>query len=231
MAKRPPDDDQVNDGSTAFVRLEDVGEPKKKSSNDAPPPRRAPQEQSAPKKGLQVTLPDDEPPPPPKPKPKPVAAAPGKKGRRGNWWDKSADKLPDDEEETAPGEPAQEEPPPEPEPSADDAAGATAFLKVEAPPPPPKRKRPAPEPEPAADDGRTQFYRPDDKVLSIEAMKERPRPAPVAESALPWKLVLTILGVGLLVVLIMVAIVYREGIFKKKPVRHAPASIEKSTDE
>ena len=97
---------------------------------------------SAPKKGLQVQLPDDDPPPPP-PKPKVVAApAKGGKGRRGNWWDEKT-------------EPRAEEPEPpaaEPPPSDDDAAGATAMLQLPRPAQPARRRAPPreapPEPEP-----------------------------------------------------------------------------------
>ena len=121
---RPPSDE--NPGATAFVRI-DGGGPAGKS---APLPARRPAAQpSAPRKGLQVTLPDEEPAAPPPPR-KVVAKAPEQKGRRGNWWDAEAEK--------------EEEPPPPPPPSEDDVAGATAFVQV------PRRKPepPPPEPEP-----------------------------------------------------------------------------------
>src|SRR5260370_29710290 len=62
-------------GATAFVRVDRGGPP------PAPPRRVTPKQPLAPKKGLQVTLPDDEPAPPP---PKKVGAPtpPDKKGRR-----------------------------------------------------------------------------------------------------------------------------------------------------
>ena len=118
----PPTDE--NPGATAFVRV-DTGRPLGKS---APlPARRAAPEPSAPRKGLQVTLPDDEPPPPPK---KVIPKAPEPQGRRGNWWDAQAEKM-------------EEPPPPPPPPSEDDVAGATAFVQV--PRPKPKPKEPEPE--------------------------------------------------------------------------------------
>ncbi len=61
-----PADEPANDGSTAFVRLDQVpslpGDFRKPEAG--PPPRRVqdgPPPQSAPRKGLQVTLPDEEP--------------------------------------------------------------------------------------------------------------------------------------------------------------------------
>lgn len=84
----------------------------------------SPPQPSAPKKGLQVQLPDDDVPPPPPVKAKPIAAPPaaGKKGRRGAWWD---------EEKGA----ADEEPPPpppadEPKDDAGEHDGATAFVRL-----------------------------------------------------------------------------------------------------
>jgi len=77
LAKRPLPEDESPEptsddapGATAFVRIEDV----KPAPSKLPPLRQAPV-QGAPKKGLQVTLPDDDPPPPPKPKPAPVTEA------------------------------------------------------------------------------------------------------------------------------------------------------------
>jgi hypothetical protein len=220
MARRPPSPDDDNPpasaddapGATAFVRVEDV----KPAPSKIPPLRSVPEPvMGAPKKGLQVTLPDDEPPPPP-PKPKPVPASAKAKGRRGAWWDQKSDKLGDDEEVTQGAAP---EPEPEPEPAGDDAPGATAFLQAP-PPPPPKKKRAPPKAEPApADDGRTQFYKPEAVVLQAEA---RQRPAPVAppEPGLPIKLILQILGIFLLVTVLSVMVVYRNAFFgpsKSKP--------------
>ncbi|MBS2025684.1 MAG: transglycosylase domain-containing protein, partial [Deltaproteobacteria bacterium] len=132
----PPAAEDDAAGATAFVRLDHGGPPA------APIPSRPgaqPKGGSAPKRGLQVQLPDDEPPPAPKPKPKPAPAPAGKKGRRGAWWDEEAAKVPDEPEPQAPPEL-----PPEPEPdpehdgatamyqtggeSEDDAQGATAFV-------------------------------------------------------------------------------------------------------
>jgi penicillin-binding protein 1A len=110
-----------NPGATAFVR---AGPAPGKSS--PLPARRAAPQPSAPRKGLQVTLPDDEPAPPP---PKKVAPAePEQRGRRGSWWDAKAEK----EEEPPP-------PPSEPEPpSEDDVPGATAFVQAPRPKPKPR---------------------------------------------------------------------------------------------
>ncbi len=131
--------------ATFYVRMGPDGEPLSPDQLEAPPPPPT----KAPKKGLQVQIPDDDgdaPPPPPAPKRKPppaptkakvaapaptIAAAAGKKGRRGNWWDAKGDK--DEQEEVT-----------DPASSADDEAehdGATAFLKVEkAPAEPPEEK-------------------------------------------------------------------------------------------
>ena len=219
MAKRPPADDDAppsdepaNDGATAFVRVDDAANLRgSRGKPDAPPPL-------APRKGLQVQLPDEEPPPPPKPKTKLAAAEPaGKKGRRGNWWDDAKQKLPEDEE-----------PPADPQPAPDDdAAGATAFLRAEAPkPPPPRRRAREPEPEAPADNS-TQFFRPDEHLLQKEAQKAAPRPAPVPEATVPWKLLAAVLGIGFVVVMLSVVLIYREAIFGKKPV-HRPAAAGKS---
>src|SRR5437764_1390824 len=64
-----------NPGATAFVR---AGAPAGKGKAAPLPARRAAPQPSAPKKGLQVTLPDDEPVPPPPPK-RVVAKEPDKK--------------------------------------------------------------------------------------------------------------------------------------------------------
>lgn len=222
MAKRqsPPEDENPeaaddHPGATAFVRLDDAGK--------LPPPRSAPAPTSgAPKKGLQIQLPDDEPPPPPKPKVAPPPAKP--KGRRGAWWN---EKSAGEGEEEAPAEEAPpEEPPAEEapeEPPADDAPGKTAFLSVEAPPPPPRRKAPArreePEAAPPADDGRTQFFKPDQVVLAAE-VRERPAPVPV-ESGVPWKQILLALGIAFLVIVLGLIFVFRKELFS--PSGHRPA--------
>ena len=201
MATRPPpdqpDDDAVNDGSTAFVRVEDLDNPRGKSAPLAP------------RKGLQVQLPDEEPAPAPKSKPKLEAAPPGSTGRRGNWWDKSQ-------------QPAEEPP----EPAPEDSPGATAFLRAEPPKPPPRRK--APVAEAPVEDNRTQFFRPDEAILQRDIHKERPPPPPQV-AATPWKLLALILGVSLVVVLLGVALVYREAIFTKKPAR--PSAPGRSNSE
>jgi hypothetical protein len=221
VAKRPnPTEDEKADapsdaasddapGATAYVRLDGAGK--------LPPRRPAPEATSgAPKKGLQVQLPDDEPPPPPKPKPAPPAEAP--KGRRGAWWDQKsarADEAPDPAEEAAPEEPA------------DDA------------PPPPRRKPPvqreqparAPARAPPADDGRTQFFKPDQVVLAAE-VRQRPAPAPV-EPGLPWKQILLALAIALVVTMLSVVIVYRREIFDRsggRPSRPAASATEKADE-
>jgi hypothetical protein len=233
VAKRPtspkdedlagPTDDAP--GATAFVRLDDAGK--------LPPPRAPAPTSGAPKKGLQIQLPDDEPPPPPKKKVAPPVAKP--KGRRGAWWDEQSAGAGDDEA-TAPGgpgeppadeppaeEPAQEEPA---EPPADDAPGATAFLKVEAPPPPPRRKAPAPPAAAApADDGRTQFFKPEQVVLQAE-VRERPAP-PKIESGVPWKQILLALLVAFLVTVLGLVVLFRKDLFDKpgtRPARHSTGS-------
>src|ERR1700687_4346427 len=95
-------------GATAFVRFDAQRAP----TAPLPPPRRGAEQPVAPRKGLQVTLPDDEPAPPPPPK-RIVAPSPDKKGRRGNWWDAKSEKLP-----------AEDAPPPEPEPPPQPGARA-----------------------------------------------------------------------------------------------------------
>lgn len=178
-----PSDDEA--GATAFVRVDRAGAP-------APPPARRPaKEPLAPKKGLQVQLPDDEPAPAPKPKPKPAPEPAGKKGRRGAWWDEEAAKIPDEPE-----------PPPEPEPEPEPAEesehdGATAMFNVEDRKPkagdepevaPPKR---APEPE---------VYKPvpaDDYGGNLQAGPARWKVW--LKRALVASVVLFVLGVGALV--------------------------------
>jgi penicillin-binding protein 1A len=117
----PPAADE-NPGATAFVRLDADG-----AAAPLPPPRRAEKAPLAPKKGLQVSIPDDEPAPPPPPKKKIAPPPLDKKGRRGAWWDEE--------------QPKEKEPEP---PAEDDNPGATAFVRVEPKPKP----APPPEPEP-----------------------------------------------------------------------------------
>jgi penicillin-binding protein 1A len=137
QAPQPGIEDIPNDGATAFVRIDKPAPSGKGKSDSAPPPLRRAPPPSAPKKGLQVTLPDDEPEapkPPPKAKLAPVAAT---KGRRGNWWDEPTRKVSDEDmqPETAPVEDAPAEsnetsldqPRVEPEAAHD---GATAFVRV-----------------------------------------------------------------------------------------------------
>src|SRR5437762_403962 len=108
-------------GGTAFVRV-DRGQ----KAAPLPPTRRPEQVHAAPKKGLQVSLPDEEPAAPP-PKKRPLPPPPDeKRGRRGAWWDEKPEK--------------------EPEPDPDDLPGRTAV--VQAPEPEPQ---PEPEPKPPAE--------------------------------------------------------------------------------
>jgi penicillin-binding protein 1A len=105
-------------GATAFVRVESAAP----RSAPVPPRRGTDSAPLAPRKGLQVSLPDEDPvtvvPPS-----RPESPLPEKKGRRGAWWDAQ----------------------PEPEPllDPDDLPGATAM--VQAPEPEPLSE---PEPEP-----------------------------------------------------------------------------------
>src|SRR5581483_6883394 len=109
-AEAAPDDAP---GATAFVRVD------RSAPAPLPPARRTDAAPLAPRKGLQVSLPDDE--PAPAAPPKPAAPVPEeKKGRRGAWWDAKAEPIP--------------------EPGPDDLPGGTAVF--EAP-------EPAPQPEPA----------------------------------------------------------------------------------
>jgi penicillin-binding protein 1A len=139
-----PADEPVNDGATAFVRVDAPGLARRKP--EAGPPPRRPAEPSAPRKGLQVQLPDEEPPEAPPP-PRRVIAQPApdaKKGRRGAWWTEEANKIPDEPKP----------PPPEPEPSPDDVAGSTAFVRPQdlpKPKPPPEPELEAYRPVPASD--------------------------------------------------------------------------------
>jgi len=117
---RPPAHDDAP-GGTAFVRV-DRGQ----KAAPLPPTRRPEQVHAAPKKGLQVSLPDEEPAAPP-PKKRPLPPPPDeKRGRRGAWWDEKPEK--------------------EPEPDPDDLPGRTAV--VQAPEPEPQ---PEPEPKPPAE--------------------------------------------------------------------------------
>ena len=79
-------------GGTAFVRLDAPGVPPRRGAPQKPQPL-------APRKGLQVQLPDDEPAPPPPPPKRVIPKPADKKGRRGAWWDEESPKLPDDEDE------------------------------------------------------------------------------------------------------------------------------------
>ena len=106
-------------GATAFVRVEGA-DPR---PAPVPPRRGADTAPFAPRKGLQVSLPDEEP-AAAAPPPRPVASLPETKGRRGAWWDTRQE--------------------PEPEPVPDDLPGATAMLQAPEPEP-----EPPPEPEPA----------------------------------------------------------------------------------
>src|SRR5439155_1236784 len=106
-------------GSTAVVRV-DRGQ----KAAPLPPTRRPEPVPGAPKKGLQVSLPDDEPAVPPPPK-RPVPPD-EKRGRRGAWWDEKPEK--------------------ETEPNPDDLPGRTAV--VQAPEP---EQQPEPEPKPPAE--------------------------------------------------------------------------------
>src|SRR3954463_1689649 len=118
---RPPPPATADEapGATAFVRVDAPG------ASAPPMPRRTETAPSAPKKGLQVTLPDGEPAPPPPPTRPLPPPPPDHKGRRGAWWDEKQEQLP--------------------EPDPDDLPGATAM--VQAPIPEPEPEPPPPEPE------------------------------------------------------------------------------------
>src|SRR5437870_1688454 len=125
-------DDVSNDGATAFLRPS--GAQQRSRKEQAP---------LAPRKGLQVSLPDEEPAPPPPPK-RVAPPVPEKKGRRGAWWDEEAGAIPDEPEPAAPEPPA-----PEPAPSEADSPGATAFFRApRAAKPPPPAEPGEPEVEP-----------------------------------------------------------------------------------
>jgi len=112
-------------GSTAVVRV-DRGASR---SAPLPPARRAESAPAAPRKGLQISLPEDQPaaPPPPKrPLPPPPAE---KRGRRGAWWDEKHEREP------------------EPEPDPDDLPGSTALVQAPEPEPEPEPPPPPSEPE------------------------------------------------------------------------------------
>src|SRR5438045_4131771 len=117
-------------GSTAVVRTS----PK---PGALPPARRPEPPPGAPKKGLQISLPDDEPAPAPPPKRPLAPPAEEKQGRRGAWWDAKHEK--------------------EPEAGPDDLPGATAVLQAAEPAPPPP---PAPRPPPEPDEPEVEPYRP-----------------------------------------------------------------------
>src|SRR3954469_7671380 len=107
-------------GATAFVRVD------RTAPAPLPPPRRSDAAPVAPRKGLQVSLPDDE--PAPVAAPKPAAPLPEeKKGRRGAWWDEKSEPIP--------------------EPAPDDLPGRTAVFQPPEPVPIPEPE-PVPEPEP-----------------------------------------------------------------------------------
>src|SRR2546425_36568 len=140
IAMRAPSPPAADDlpGGTAFVRIEGAGAPQRSRKEQAP---------LAPRKGLQVSLPDEEPAPPPPPKRVVAPPVPDKKGRRGAWWDEQAAPIPDEPEPAAPEPPP--EPPPELAPPQDDSPGATAFFRAPRPPKPPPPAEPAePEVEP-----------------------------------------------------------------------------------
>ena len=151
-AKAPPtatgDEEASNDGSTAFVRLDQVP-PLPGRKPEAGPPPRMPRlgEQpasSAPRKGLQVTLPDDEPAAPPPPPRRVIAQPPAdaKKGRRGSWWNDEAGKVPEKPSPApAPAQEPEEETVPD---SPDEMPGATVFVRKQDLP----KAKPAPPPEP-----------------------------------------------------------------------------------
>src|SRR5438105_14298634 len=84
----PPGSDDAP-GGTAFVRLDAPGVPARRAA-----PVQKPQP-LAPRKGLQVQLPDEEPAPPPPPPKRVIPKSAEKKGRRGAWWDEESPKLPD----------------------------------------------------------------------------------------------------------------------------------------
>src|SRR5713226_3200876 len=123
-AQPAPADDDVP-GGTAFVRLDGPGGQQRPRKEQAP---------LAPRKGLQVSLPDEEPAPPPPPKRVVAPPAPAqKKGRRGAWWDEQAAEIPDEPEPEPPPPSLPESRPPTERaraPAADDSPGATAFLRA-----------------------------------------------------------------------------------------------------
>src|SRR5438067_9127638 len=114
-ASAPPSDGNAppNDGATAFLRLPVEKKPvaQQTSADEVPsgtvivgsgasvPRSRPAPEPLAPRKGLQVSLPDDDPAPVPPPK-RVVARPPPEdtKGRRGAWWDEISAAIPDEAE-------------------------------------------------------------------------------------------------------------------------------------
>src|SRR5438128_10431601 len=137
VAMRTPSPPAADDGpgATAFVRLDGAGAQQRSRKEQAP---------LAPRKGLQVSLPDEEPAPPPPPKRVVAQPVSDKKGRRGAWWDEQAAPIPDEPEPAAPEPPP--EPPPELAPPEDDSPGATAFFRAPRPPKPPPPAEPEVEP-------------------------------------------------------------------------------------
>jgi len=116
-----PEDDAP--GATAFVRVDGPAS----RAAPLPPSRRAEVAPLAPRKGLQISLPDEESSAPPQPR-LPAAPAPeDPKGRRGAWWDAKQER--------------------EPEPGPDDLPGSTAVAQAPAPEPEPEPE-PLPPPEP-----------------------------------------------------------------------------------
>src|SRR5712671_3571426 len=123
-------------GSTAMVRVEGKGG----NATPLPPPRRAEATPLAPRKGLQVSLPEDEP-AAPRPPPRPIAPLPAEnRGRRGAWWDMKAE--------------------PQPEPAPDDLPGSTAMVEAPEPAPEPEPEPEPPPPPPVALEPEVEPYRP-----------------------------------------------------------------------
>jgi penicillin-binding protein 1A len=127
----PPDDVP---GGTAFLRPTTA-----QPLRDDPLP--------APRKGLQISLPDEEPAVPPSPPRRVVAQVPAddKKGRRGAWWNEKGAPIADEPEPQRDAEPE-----PEPDRPADESPGATMVFRARPPPAePPRAPLPRAEPPPA----------------------------------------------------------------------------------